>query len=108
MVRTDAAVLGTHYYCYPLSSLDDRDEQDILAFTPTHPRGAGLVTYLRQLALPEELSGMMRTYLVRDNDNDELAGYFSLKAGSPLRTKVQVPHESSLTPFPVWSLQILQ
>lgn len=52
-----------------------------MSFQPVSAKGAGLTTYLQRLAFAEEDAGMMRTYLVRDKFTDELAGYFSLKAG---------------------------
>lgn len=67
MVRTDVAATSEFYYCYPLSRMDGRDERDIRAFTPIDERGAGLVDYLQRQALTDEIRGVMRTYLVRDN-----------------------------------------
>ena len=81
MARSNAFCEGEQFYCYPLSAATAEDEKDIMMFTPIHPNGAGLVAYLQHFAFPEEHSGTMRTYLVRDKDTEELAGYFSLKAG---------------------------
>ncbi len=72
---------STQFYCYSLDNATEADEHDIMAFSPLDPKGAGLVTYLQRLAFPDEDAGLMRTYLVRDKDTDELVGYFSLKAG---------------------------
>ena len=57
------------------------DEKDIMGFSVGHPSGTGLVNYLRYHAFPDENIGNMRTYMVRDVRTDELACYFSLKAG---------------------------
>lgn len=81
MGRSDLTLSGDEYYCYPLSHADDQDETDILSFEPVSSGGAGLVGYLRELAPIDEERGTMRTYLVRDRVTDELAGFFSLKAG---------------------------
>ena len=61
--------------------MDGRDERDIRAFIPIDERGSGLVAYLQDRAVMDELRSTMRTYLVRDILTDELVGYFSLKAG---------------------------
>ena len=81
MARTDASHVGEVYYCYPLSQMDDRDERDVLDLVPVSASGVGLVEYLQRYALEDELAGVMRTYLVRAVIDDELVGYFSLKAG---------------------------
>lgn len=90
MARSDVFCEGDEYYCCRLSAATPDDERDIMAFRPVDPRGAGLTAYLQRLAFPEELAGVMRTYLVRDRDNDELAGYFSLKAGLVTQDEVQL------------------
>lgn len=81
MARSKVFCKGDQFYCYSLSVATPNDERDIMAFQPVATQGAGLVGYLQHFAFPEELAGSMRTYLVRDNDTNELAGYFSLKAG---------------------------
>ena len=43
--------------------------------------GIGLERYLKLFAFPDEDNSIMRTYLVRSCETDELVGYFSLKAG---------------------------
>lgn len=89
MARSNAFCECSEFYCYPLSASTVIDERDIMAFKPAHPEGAGLVTYLQRLAFPDELAGTMRTYLVRDTGTDELAAYFSLKAGLATRNEAQ-------------------
>ena len=81
MARSEPFCAGRNYYCRSLRTATTADERDIMAFEPAHPEGVGLVDYLQRLAFPDEDAGFMRTYLVRDNDSDELAAYFSLKAG---------------------------
>lgn len=66
------------FYCAHISP---GDIQDIMNFTPRSKNGLGLVLYLQRMALLDEARGRMRTYIVRDYISDELAGYFSLKAG---------------------------
>ena len=68
------------FYCDHLGA-SEGDRQDILSFSVRDERGDGLVNYLRRFAFSDEAEGNMRTYLVRDNQTAELAGYFSLKAG---------------------------
>lgn len=68
------------FYCNHLGS-SEKDESDILKFYVSVPDGKGLERYIKYFAFPEEDSGLMRTYVVRDIKSDELAGYFSLKAG---------------------------
>ena len=81
MARSDVVCEGAEYYCSHLSNANEDDERDIMLFESVDTSGSGLTTYLQTLAFAEESAGTMRTYLVRDNDTDELAGYFSLKAG---------------------------
>ena len=57
------------------------DKQDILNFSVKDVRGEGLTNYLKESAFYDEAAGIMRTYIVRDNDSSELVAYFSLKAG---------------------------
>ena len=68
------------FYCSHLGD-SESDEADILRFSVKDPNGAGLIDYLRYFAFPEEESGIMRSYLIRDNFSSELVGYFSVKAG---------------------------
>ncbi len=58
-----------------------RDEHDIKSFSVKDPTGNGLVNYLQYYAFSDEDEGNMRSYVIRDIRSDELAGYFSLKAG---------------------------
>lgn len=61
--------LGTH----------PNDEELIKGFSAK--KGQGLERYLRYQAFPDEDSGTMRTYMIRNEKTGELAAYFSLKAG---------------------------
>ena len=78
MTKTKGILQTELYYAEHLDAV--RDKKDIEAFTINFPEGQGLSTYLKDYALKEE-ARVMRTYLVRDIDTDELVGYFSLKAG---------------------------
>lgn len=68
------------FYCNHLGSTE-RDEKDIPSFYVALPDGKGLQRYIRYYAFPEEDAGLMRTYIIRDINSDDLVGYFSLKAG---------------------------
>ena len=68
------------FYCNHLGA-SEQDETDIMNFTIERDEGAGLLEYIQHHAFPEEDTGIMRTYIVRDNKSSELVGYFSLKAG---------------------------
>ena len=68
------------FHCDHLGKLKN-DLQDIQSFSVKDIRGAGLADYLKDIAVDDENNGIMRTYLVRDNNSSELVGYFSLKAG---------------------------
>lgn len=57
------------------------DYHDISMFTARHHEGGNLIDYIRRHAYRDEQDHEMRTYLVRDSETAELAGYFSLKAG---------------------------
>ena len=81
MARSDVFCESTDFYCYHLSTATADDERDMMSFSAVNPKGQGLVSYVQHFAFPDEQSGRMRTYLVRDKTTEELAGYFSLKAG---------------------------
>lgn len=58
------------------------DNYELIAkFLINRPEGKGLERYIKKHALDEEQSNLARTYLVKDSDTDEIAGFFSLKAG---------------------------
>ena len=56
-------------------------DEEIRSFTVKYKEAQGLSDYLKGFAEADEEKGVMRTYIIRDNDSDELVGYFSLKAG---------------------------
>ena len=69
------------FYCDHLGALK-RDEEDITSrFYIKESAGMGLEQYIKHHAFREEDAGIMRTYLVRVCETDELVGYYSLKAG---------------------------
>lgn len=68
------------FYCDHLD-ISGKDALDIQKFSVKDERGNGLVDYIKNFALDDEIQGVMRTYLVRADENSELVGYFSLKAG---------------------------
>ena len=59
----------------------DLTDEEIEDFDVRYKEGYGLVRYLYGMAETEEEQNRMRTYIVRDTKTDEVAGYFSLKAG---------------------------
>ena len=67
-------------FCDHLGAVKN-DAVDVMNFTVSRPEGAGLVAYLQRRAFPDELCGLMRTYVVRDQKSSEIVEYFSLKAG---------------------------
>ena len=69
------------FYCTHFGDLP-QDDKDIWDFTVKHGEAAsGLVGYLQRGAFSNEISGLMRTYVVRDQETDQMVAYFSLKAG---------------------------
>ena len=50
-------------------------------FSISNKSGKGLEIFLKESASIEEESNCNRTYVVRDNNTEEIAAYFSLKAG---------------------------
>lgn len=68
------------FFCNHIG-MSEKDVEDIAAFTVRDEKGDGLREYLQDYAISDENTGIMRTYMVRDNYSSELVGYFSLKAG---------------------------
>ena len=68
------------YYCEHLK-LSAGTSREIDDFYITRESGKGLMSYLQVAAWKEEESGSNRIFFVRDMETDELAAYFSLKAG---------------------------
>ena len=68
------------FYCENLT-LSQKDTVDIADFTVICQEGKGLLNYLQNHAVDDEVQGLMRTYMIRMKGNDECAGFFSLKAG---------------------------
>lgn len=57
----------------------------IESFEPADPRGKNVVAYLKHNSMRDEINGTARTYLVRDNETDELVGFFTLCAGKVIQ-----------------------
>ena len=80
------------YYCNHITA---EDKDDIKGFLVE--RAYGLEYYIKNDAWVDELNGSMRTYIVRDENTDELVGYFSLKAGMvSLNEHVEIDEESGM------------
>ena len=65
------------YYCEHIKEAD----VDELASFSVRKGAYGLEDYIKNYAWNDELKNVMRTYIVRDEDSDEIVGYFSIKAG---------------------------
>ena len=50
-------------------------------FTVKNPAGKNLARFIKELAVPHEQNNSERTYLVKDKNTHELAGYFALRNG---------------------------
>jgi len=74
------------FYCEHLLEKDS-SIVDVSNFTidPKYVDGLALADYILGNAFSDEKRGECRTYLVRDNETDEIAAYFSLRAGVVLR-----------------------
>lgn len=66
------------FYCDHIS---EKDIGEIQSFEASNQNGEGLVHYIKQFALNDERNNYARTYIVRDNIDDSIVGYYSLKAG---------------------------
>ena len=78
-----------------------QDILDIQTFTVNHPEtGRGLEMYLKNQALGDERSSLMRTYLVRLKRTKECVGYFSLKAGLVSFNEVETPNTVTFETMP--------
>ena len=51
-------------------------------FVATDRNGQGLALFIRRSAYAEDRCNLTRVYIIVDSDTDEVAGYFSLKAGT--------------------------
>ena len=69
------------FYCLDVSRIDDFDDF-VKSFNINRPEGANLVRFLKEFSLYENNLNLSKTYLVIDKTTDEVAGYFSLKAGT--------------------------
>ena len=78
MSMTKGILSDGDYYC---DHIKESDLKDIKDFTVRDPeRASGLEDYIKKWAWEDEHDGLMRTYIVRDQETDELVGYFSIKA----------------------------
>ena len=85
------------YYCEHLVLTRETNDEINEFLINNHLGGKGLMDYLQQYAIADENNHVMRTYLVRDKYTKELAGYFSLRAGS-LKLEVMYDNESGIYP----------
>lgn len=54
-------------------------EDDVSGFTINNEKGRGLQRYLQRFAIDDEISGVSRTYLIKDSQ--EIVAYFTLRTG---------------------------
>ncbi len=81
--------------------------EEIKSFVVDKPSGKGLELYLKNLAEYEEQNRSNRTYLVRDKNTNELAGYFSLRTGLfTLDTGREKEDEYDITFYSVPSIEL--
>lgn len=92
------------YHCVSLSEATDADMESVRTFSPVSASGEGLAWYLRHCAEDDERVGAMRTYLVRDTQSGELAGYFSLKAGLGIEREAVRDGKLTIDTLPVVEL----
>ncbi len=79
-MKPENKLQSNQFLCDHLGATEN-DAVDVMNFTVSRPEGTGLVAYLQRRAFSDEPRGLMRTYLVRDQETSEIVGYFSLKAG---------------------------
>ena len=72
-------IKSDNFYAKHLNYVNDTI--DLLKFKINRPEGYGLQQYIKYTAVKEESADMMRTYIVRDINTNEVVGYYSLKAG---------------------------
>ncbi len=78
------------FYCEPLSS---KHKRLVKTFQTSHPEGKNVAGYLKKKALEDQGAGLNRTFLVFDNEDGYLCGFFSLKAGLfPIEAKGKLFH----------------
>lgn len=66
---------------YSIKHVLDVEFEKIESFHINKKEGQGLEIYLKKGALYEEKQNNGRTYLIVDNETDEIVAYFTLKAG---------------------------
>ena len=75
----DNALVYERFIVNHLNTINDTI--DLLKFKINRPEGYGLQQYIKYTAVKEESADMLRTYIVRDINTNEVVGYYSLKAG---------------------------
>ena len=66
------------FYCDHIS---ENDIDELREFESSNKYGEGLIYYIKHIALIDENNNYARTYIVRDNIDNSIVGYYSLKAG---------------------------
>ena len=80
-MKTEKVISNEYFYCEHLFDRKDIIEELKKNFYIYHESGKGLEIFVKEHSANEESRNENRTYIVRDKENDEIAGYFSLKAG---------------------------
>lgn len=80
-MKNKEVISNEYFYCEHLFERNEIIEELKKNFYIYHESGKGLETYLKDHSASEEIRNENRTYIVRDTETDEVAGFFSLKAG---------------------------
>ena len=70
------------YYCEHLQLTREVNDELNDFLISKHREGKGVMDYLQVQAVRDETEELMKTYLVRDAMTEELAAFFSVRAGS--------------------------
>lgn len=99
--------IETDFYMYEHLFDSSKNLSDIQDFVVDKPTGKGLELYLKKMAEYEEQNRSNRTYLVRDKNTNELAGYFSLRTGLfTLDTGREKEDDDDITFYSVPSIEL--
>lgn len=80
-MKNKKVISSEYFYCEHLFERNDIVAELQNDFCVFRESGRGLEIYLKDYSGTEENHNENRTYIVRDNKTDEVAGFFSLKAG---------------------------
>lgn len=88
------------FYCEHLFDRNNITRELQNSFYIEQKSGIGLEIYLKVYSESDEVRNENRTYIVRDTNTDEVAGYFSLKAGLfSIREIKETSYEGEMAQF---------